>query len=185
MATWDEVLPIIVRNLINDLDQDSYRFDNCRIKQAIVIAALLSTQDFSYNQSYSFDIVDNLITPDPLSSSTYDAEAITLFSLRAACMLDVNKYQDGVNSGLGLRVKDGDSEIDTREQAKNFQDMLTIKAGPCGTYQAIVTEKEFKNSMNRGGAVLTPFSHEDFSRSGMSFGSAMFSAFDNYCRSIR
>jgi hypothetical protein len=185
MSTWDEVLPIIVRHLINDLNRDNYKYDNCRVKQAIVIAALLTTQDFTYSQTYTFNIIDPSISPDPVAPATYDAEAISLFTLRAACMLDTNKYQDGLNNGIGIRVKDGDSEIDTREQAKSFQDILSIHSGPCGTYAALVKDKEFKNSMNRGAAIVSPFTHEDYSYSGLTFGSSVVGFFDNYCRSMR
>jgi hypothetical protein len=161
---WDDTLVTVVRNLINDVN-DPQRYDDDRIVQSIITAGLISTQEFYYKLSYTFDFSAGKISPDPTNPNSLEPIAMALFSLKAACILTTNDYQKAV--GGGIRVKDGDSEVDTTTAFKGYKDILEI--GPCGSYQKLVRERSLKDSMHRGKAIMTPITHEKFLIQGYSF----------------
>jgi len=158
MAVWQTTLTKVVRNIIND--SDAADFSDDKIQESIVIAGLLAQQDFDFTTTYTFDLESTDISPDPAASSTFDSSAITLFCLRASCLLSANKYQNVI--GDAIRVRDGDSEIDT---TRNLQAQSEIfKVGPCKMYDDLLQKKRMDKSMNLGGAVMSPISHDDFER---------------------
>jgi hypothetical protein len=165
---WETTLTLIVRHLINDISASAYT--DSRIQQAISVAGLIVAQEFDFNTEYTFDISTPDISPDPTETSTLDTVAMALFSLKAACMLTVNSYQNAI--GTGIKVRDGDSEVDTTGSFKGYKDILEI--GPCSSYQKLLKERTFRASMNRGKAIMSPFTHEDFMLTGHSSVSRLF-----------
>lgn len=164
MATWDQAIPIIVRNLINDTSSTSQQFDDSRIKESIVVAGLIVAQEYSFNTTYSFDMVNTEISPDPIVEG--DSLAVALFSLKAACLLNINQYQGSVK--LGIKVKDWNTEYDPSVGFKGYQDIITN--GPCKSYQSLLQQSRFNKSMSSGKAIATPISHIDYVWSLSSFG---------------
>jgi hypothetical protein len=73
-------------------------------------------------------------------------------------MLNLNSYQNAV--GTGIRVRDGDSEVDTTSGFKGYKDILDN--GPCAAYKKLLEKLRFEKSMNLGRAVTSPAS-TDFS----------------------
>lgn len=178
---WDTILTTFVRHLINDLeDVGDVEYDDARIQQSIVIAGVLSSQDYEFSTTYTFDIDDISISPDPTLTTTYDALAISLFTLKSACILETNRYQKALKEGQGVMIKDGDTQVDMRNQLTGYKDLLAV--GPCVAYQNLLKDKEFKNSMNRGKAVMSPFVHDDSSHNHAFFGRNVASFFDSLLR---
>jgi hypothetical protein len=150
---WREVLIPMVRAMIGDLG-DPQRYDDSRIEQAILTGGLIASQEYPFDTTYSFDFSAAEILPDPTESSTLDNEAIALFGLKAACILSVNDYQRAV--GAGIRVRDGDSEVDTTGRFKGYSDIINV--GPCASYTKLLLSLQQRASMVGGGAVSSPYS---------------------------
>ncbi len=167
--SWKTTLTIIVRNLINDTGA-TQTYTDAKIQQAIVVAGLISAQEYSYSNSYTFDIDNIEITPDPTNSSTLDSVAMALFSLKAACLFNINSYQSAASAGI--RVKDGDSEVDTTSGYGGWKSI--IQNGPCLSYKQLLEERRYKRSMLSGKAIMSPFSHVDFSLSSSYTSTEMF-----------
>lgn len=148
---WQDILIPMVRTLIGDYG-DIPRYANERIEQAVLTAALIVSQQYPFTTTYTLDFTAVTITPDPTETATLDNIAIALFSLKAACLLSVNDYQKAV--GAGIRVRDGDSEVDTTGRFKGYSDIINI--GPCGAYEKLLRDLVTKRGMNSGGAVTSP-----------------------------
>ena len=146
----------IVRILISDFDTPPI-FDDDRISDSIVVGGLISAQEFDYSVEYTFDIGSSTITPDPLNPITADPIAVALFTLKSACILNTSSYQDAVLTSI--RVRDGDSEVDTTTGFRGFRDILEL--GPCESYNRLLKEKKSLQSMSLGAAIATPFVHLD------------------------
>jgi hypothetical protein len=147
----------MTRHLIGDLS-DTPTYDDSRIQQAVVVAGLISAQEYPFDTEYTFDLDEIDISPDPTNTATLDRSAMALFTLKAACMLNMNSYQSAV--GTGIRVRDGDSEVDTTGSFKGYKDILEI--GPCASYTKLLNKLSQNKSMNAGKAISTPAS-TDFS----------------------
>ena len=177
---WQTTLTLMVRHLISDLNDciDDRMYTEDRVRQAIVIAGIYVEQEFTgLDNAYVFDVEIPSIAPDPVTQS--DTEAMALFSLKAACILDINKYQDTVTDGTGgLMVKDGDTQVDNREGFKGFKDIIEL--GPCKSYDKLLKQLSARESMNKGRGITGPFTHADFSQSGLSFGGGVARFFDSF-----
>jgi hypothetical protein len=147
---WQDSLVPMVRALINDMD--STQFTDERVETSIVVAGVIVGNEYSFPTDYSFDIVDIDISPDPSADKVF----VALVGLKAACILNTNQYQQGVQQGI--RVRDGSSEVDTTSGFAGYKDIL--KLGPCGTYEKLVDQLRAQRSMMGGKAVLSPFTHE-------------------------
>jgi hypothetical protein len=150
MAWQDSMIPM-VRLLIADTS-DVQRYDDDRIAQALVTAGLIVSQEIDLDADYVFDLTTPDIIPDPTVIN--DNAAIALFGLKAACLFSMNDYQKAV--GAGIRVRDGDSEVDTTGRFKGYSDIINI--GPCASYTKLLQNLLVKNSMGVGGAVMSPYS---------------------------
>lgn len=144
---WQDSMILMVRYLIGDT-AEPYKFSDSKIEQSIVIGGLLAAQDFPFTTQYTFDVGNATIGPDPSS----DYQAVALFTLRAAAMLVLDGYQKAVTSGI--RVKDGDSEVDTTSSFKGWADI--VSNGPQKSYDTL--KKDLMLRRNIGRAVMTPAS---------------------------
>ncbi len=150
---WQDDLVIMVRHLIGDLATTPVYSDD-RIAEAIVVSGLIASQEYPLDVTYTFDFSLPDISPDPTLPESYDGLAIALFTLKAACILLTNSYQTAI--GTGIRVRDGDSEVDTTGGLKGYSDIL--KNGPCAAYQSLLKSAAQKASGGLGRAVMSPYS---------------------------
>jgi DNA-binding transcriptional regulator/RsmH inhibitor MraZ len=76
-------------------------------------------------------------------TSTDDGTLTDLVLLQAECMVaGRNINLELQNNGAGIRVIDGEQQIDTRQRAASRMDFLNSPFGPCAEYkQQIVIEK--------------------------------------------
>lgn len=160
MAIWQSTLTTIVRTLINDLDETEYTDD--QIQKTLVIAGLQVDNSITLSQTYIFDFEDYDISPDPVVNATFDSLAIALFTLKAACILNMNRYQKAIKNGTGVKLIDDDISVDTTVNFRGYKDILEL--GPCKSYEKLLEEQKIKKSMKVGKAVMTPIAHEDFCR---------------------
>jgi len=167
-------LTLMVRHLISDLGSTE-RYADSRIETSITIAGLLTSQVFEFANDYVFDLTTPNITPDPLDANILDNQAIALITLKAACMLDMNRYQDNADC-VGIIVRDENSIIDTKEAFRGYLDI--IKMGTCAAYTEMLKKIEADKSMGLGKAIVTPSTHVDnINRSSNGLGRSFFDEF--------
>lgn len=159
---WTSSLPIGVRVLIND--PDGIIYDDSRILSSIVTAGLITSQDYPFDIDYTFDLANNIISPDPVDSN--DNIAVALFMLKAACILDTNRYQGAI--GNAIKISDSGSSIDTTTGFKGFADIINL--GNCGAYQSLVKKLYFSRGSGKGQMVSGPFSGIGADDGGWSIG---------------
>lgn len=151
--SWQTTLTTMVRHIIGDMGS-APTYDDTRIQQGIVVSALIVSQDLPLIQTYTFDIDNPSISPDPTLTATLDKEAMALFTLKTACMLNFSSYQAAV--GTGIKVRDGDSEVDTTGSFKGYADIVNL--GPCLAYNKLMLKISQDRSMLTGKAVTSPAS---------------------------
>lgn len=127
---WDSDLVIMTRVLVNDLAVPQ-KYGDEELQKVLVCAAILVGKEIGFPNQYNLDIVTPAITPDPLTLQ--DSLFIALVPLKAACILNQGAYMTAI--GQGIKVRDGDSAIDTSVGFAGWRDIL--KLGPCASYQKL------------------------------------------------
>lgn len=158
--SWDTELVLMTRVLINDLAATP-TFTDGRLQQTLAVAARFVAEEIDLGQTYTvtIDASSGIISPDPTLTSTQDDIAVVLFPLKAACIIDQNRLQEGTQQGI--RIRDGDSEVDLSVRFKGFSDVL--KFGPCNSYKLLVKDIETSRAFI-GEGILGPFRSDNFSR---------------------
>jgi hypothetical protein len=109
--SWQGQMGTIVRYLIDDVDPDKYAYSPNRIETTLLVAAQLSQMNISFEKSYSVNVENCTLTPDPTVDNK-DYGFITLVCLRAACIIVGSQIRS--ESGNAISIKDGPSAIDLR-----------------------------------------------------------------------
>lgn len=150
--SWQLEIPIIIRSIINDLDETNLTYSDERLQQLAVVAAQYVQKEIEFNNRYTFNIVASEISPDPTLLETRDEDFISFVVLKSVCLLDQSSLRtraalEGVRANLGpasLSVTAGSS----------FQ--FLIANGPCKTYEDLRLDYAIGNvSLLRG--ILSPF----------------------------
>ena len=147
--SWDTDLVLMTRVLINDLNAPQ-KFTDDYLKRVLVCAGVLVNQDIELSTEYSFDITNLTITPDPVAAG--DATLQALLPLKSACITNQGQYIGAI--GQAIKVRDGDSAIDTSVGFKGFQDIL--KLGACASYDKLKWQIQ-ASAGSAGGVVLGPY----------------------------
>lgn len=84
--------------------------------------------------SGTFSASGTFVLPTGASSSGLPSQLFNLVMLRAECMLA--KRQQFDSAGKAIRVRDGDTEIDTSVGFGGLRDLVSGKGGPCDEYQS-------------------------------------------------
>jgi len=150
MATWETDLVLMVRVLINDLNAPQKNTD-AYIEQLIVTGGIFVKTEVDLPVSYAFDVGASTISPDPVDNS--DVVTQGLLTLKAACISNQGSFITAV--GQGIKVRDGDTAIDTSVSFGGFKDIMEV--GPCGAYERLKTDVQRANSQGLGKAVMTAF----------------------------
>lgn len=143
--SWDTTLVTMTRVLINDLGITKRQTDD-NIAKAIVVGGVLLSQIFNFSRTYVWDIDKPGIYPDPCD----DTEAVALLPLKAASLINMGEYQLAISTGI--KVRDGDSEVDTTQAFGGYKDILLL--GPSAALDKILASK----SMRFGKAIVGPVS---------------------------
>lgn len=147
--SWNIEIPVIVRTLINDLDQQTYSDE--RIVQVITVAAKYVQFDVNLEHKYSIDVSNGIITPDPTLDN--DDIFISLVALKAACIFDHSTLRtkaalEGIRAALGpASLSVGGSLVGLK---------LIIESGPCAAYDELTSHWDVKEATAIR-AVLSPF----------------------------
>ena len=160
MAWQNELVPLL-RNIINDVDEDNYTYTDARLEELLVVSAQLVIVDIvNLPTTYTVDVTQYSISPDP--TSTRDDAFINFVVLKAACLTDQGLYRSKALAA-GIRARCGPASIDTMKHIDGFRDLITF--GPCKAYETLKKDYMFGNP--NIAAVLSPFVSNDFDPSAL------------------
>jgi hypothetical protein len=152
---WQDQLTIIVRTLINDLSSP-YEFSDDRLQQVIVVAAQFVQFDVNLNCSYSIDVVNPAINPDPTVNN--DKIFISLTALKSACIVDQGTFR--TKAALeGIKTSLGSSHLSIGGNISGYKSI--IEHGACAAYDELVSQWDVSNATAIA-AVLSPFVGNNF-----------------------
>lgn len=154
---WQDELTTIVRVLINDVIEP-YEFSNERLYQVIAVSAKYLQFDVVLNTSYTIDVVNSSISPDPTVGDTYDDVFISMVCLKAACIVDQATYR--TKAALeGVRAVLGPAALSVAGNSQAWQNI--IEHGACKAYDDLVDHWDISNA-TVASAILGPFSGNKF-----------------------
>lgn len=145
---WDDDLVLMTRVLMNDYNEPQ-KYTDEYLRKVLVCAGVLVRKEIELPYEYTFDISAGTISPDPIDSQDTIAQA--LLPLRAAAMLNQGAYITAI--GQGIRVRDGDSQIDTTVGFKGYRDIIEV--GPSAAYAKLLWHLQATACPGR--AVLGPY----------------------------
>lgn len=148
---WQDVADTMLRALVNDLSSTTY--DDNTLEQILVVAAFQVGIEMKFNFTYTADISNVGISPDPTAPATTDISFINMMCLKAACILDRGGAVTAASQAI--KVKDGASSIDLEGIFKGKYALL--QKGWCAVYDDAKLEYMSGQSRLAGAAVLTPF----------------------------
>ena len=148
--SWNIEIPIIVRTLINDLD-DTPTYSDERLLQTIAVAAKYVQFDIVLDTTYIIDVVNANITPDPTINN--DSIFISLVGLKAACIVDQSTLR--TKAALeGIRAALGPAQLSVAGSLAGFN--LILDKGPCAAYDELVSHWDVREA-SAVRAILSPF----------------------------
>lgn len=154
---WQVEIPIIVRNLINDLDNTPTYSDD-RINQLAVVAARYVLSEVNLNNEYNLDIINSTINPDPSDPNNRDTDFVGFIALKAACLLDHSTFRTkAANEGISASL--GSAKLSVGGNLSGYKTI--IDNGPCSMYDQLVMEHNIGN-INTVRAILSPFVGNNF-----------------------
>lgn len=149
--SWQIEIPIIVRTLINDIDDRNQTYSDERMLQAIVVAAKYVQFDVNLDNKYTIDIANPGISPDPTANN--DDIFISLVSLKSACIFDQSTLR--TKAALeGIRASLGPASLSVGGSLAGLK--LIIDKGPCAAYDELTSHWDVKEATAIR-AVLSPF----------------------------
>lgn len=150
---WDTDLVLMVRVLINDIDSPQ-KYTDEYIERVIITSAMIIDAEISFSYTYAYDIEALTISPDPIENN--DSVFIALVPLKATCILTQGEFKKAL--GQGIKVRDGDSAIDTSVGFRGYRDILEF--GPCASYEKLKWSLIASGATGGGGvgkAVFGPY----------------------------
>jgi hypothetical protein len=148
--SWNIEIPIIVRTLINDLS-DSPTYSDERILQTIVVASKYVQFDIVLDQTYTIDVTNPNISPDPTVNN--DSIFISLVGLKAACIIDQSTLR--TKAALeGIRAALGPAQLSVAGSLSGFN--LILDKGPCAAYEELTSHWDVREA-SAVRAILSPF----------------------------
>lgn len=156
---WDTNLVIMTRVLINDLSAPQKNTDSY-LQQVLVTAGILADSEIEFPNDYVYDVSGITIVPDPITEQDIIFQA--LVPLKAACIMIQGDFRLAL--GQGIKVRDGDSAIDTSVSFRGYKDILQF--GPCAVYEQLKWDIQSGKSDGQsaaviGSAVMSPFREPD------------------------
>lgn len=149
--SWQSTLPVMVRYLINDVDNTNYKYSDSRIEKTIVVGAQFVSLELEFRNTYSIDIANNIITPDPTDAGTLDSSFINLVAIKTACIIVGSEMK--TEAANAISIKDGPSAIDLRGVSSTLS---VLYKDLCSKYDE--TADLYRFTGETGQAILGPYS---------------------------
>lgn len=128
---WESECVRILRYLIDDLGT-SPDYSDTRLQETFIVAAQLVKQEVEFTTTYSIDVDQLLLSPDP-TDSPKDNAFINLVCLKAGCIITRSEMRAKAKTG-GILVKDGQSTINTQGQIDGYK--VLLEKGLCQEYES-------------------------------------------------
>lgn len=144
---WKNHASVMVRHLINDVDETSYKYSQSRLETTLIVAAHLVVQEIDFADTYIVNVVEESIIPDPTTNSQF----MNLLVLKTACIILGSEVK--VESANSISIKDGPSAIDLRGVSAT---LLTLYKDLCDKYDTAVNDYGFSGS--NGKIIIGPYS---------------------------
>jgi len=145
---WKIDLVLMLRSIIGDLDKA--KFTDERIKQILVVGAYNVLNDADFSETYTVNVAEISISPDPISESDTDFSTLTVY--KSACILLGSEVK--TESANAISIKDGPSAIDLRGVTANLTNLYNDL---CAKYDALLKTYQYNNTLV-GQAILGPYS---------------------------
>ena len=104
--SWQGQMSTILRYLIDDIDSSAYKFSDHRMETTLLVAAQLVTLEVDFNNTYTINVEQCKLTPDP-TDDVKDNAFINLVCLKAACVMIGSQIRS--ESANSISIKDGPS----------------------------------------------------------------------------
>ena len=148
--TWEEEIIRIVRVLINDLTSP-YEYSDERLLQVISVSAKYVQFDVVLDTTYTVDVINNTITPDPTANG--DSIFVSLVSLKASCLVDQSNFRTKA-SLEGIRAALGPASLSTSGSLSGWKQILDH--GSCQLYAELTEHWDVMNA-TAVASILSPF----------------------------
>jgi len=117
---WQQILVTLVRNLTGDMTSP-FRHSDETIEEIVITAALHVVMEVDFANTYTVNLSQYSITPDPVESTAEVAFQI-LVALKAVEIIAAGEYRTA--SDKAISFKDGPSQLDTRGVADAKREIL-------------------------------------------------------------
>ena len=149
--SWQSEIPLIVRTLINDLDLTNPTYSDDRLLQVITVAAKYVQFDVVLDHTYTVDVVNKTISPDPTLDN--DSIFISLVGLKASCIIDQSALRTKA-AMEGIKAALGPAQLAIAGSLSGFN--LIIDKGPCAAYDELTSHWDVREA-TAVRAILSPF----------------------------
>jgi hypothetical protein len=147
---WKTEITTLVRNLIGDTDLTSVTYTDERLQESILSSAQLIQGEMTFGNTYTVDIDQCILTPDP-TLNTKDNTFINLLALRTACTLLRSEAKTAALQAVNF--VDGPSKIDGRGASDGIAELAK---SACQMYED--AKHDYKVGGNSVGAIIvTPY----------------------------
>ena len=150
--SWQGQMSTILRYLIDDVDSTSYKFSDDRIETTLLVAAQLVTLEVDLGNTYTINVEQCKLSPDPTDTDTKDNAFINLVCLKAAVVIVGSQIRR--ESSNAISIKDGPSAIDLRGVAGT---LTVLYKDLSEKYEKLLLDYRTGNSI-AGKSILGPYS---------------------------
>lgn len=150
--SWQNEMVRIVRYLIDDIDSTSY--DDCRLEETLLVSAQLQSSAIDFNNDYTVDVDNLLLSPDPTETTPKDDWFINIVCVQAACII-LNSEAKTLAAQAYL-IKDGPSSI---EMGGAYRAIKSIAKDMCCKLSQMIMQYKAGDSVG-GLAILTPYTQD-------------------------
>jgi hypothetical protein len=160
LEPWAGATINMLRVVIDDnAYQGSYKYTDTRLRQVLVTAAMYVCQEITFDTTYTIDVIDSTISPDPYTND--DKIFMNMIVLKAACLIDHSNFRQR-SFTAGLEAKCGPATMRTLNHLQGFKDLIEL--GPCNMYEKLKEEQQFGGDALNSVVhfILSPFVGDDF-----------------------
>lgn len=150
--SWQGQLSVMVRHIIGDVDPMNYKYSQKRLETSILVSAQLVTFDVDLRNSYTINVEQCHLSPDPTDDETKDNAFINLTVLKTGCIIIGSEIK--TESGNAIAIKDGPSSIDLRGVSSTLQ---VLYKDICAKYDKLLLDYKAGGTL-AGQAILGPYS---------------------------
>ena len=122
---WDTTMTAMLRQVVGDAISP-YTYTDSQMKALLVTNAQLIRTEMTFDNTYTIDIPNSGISPDPTATSPVDDLYMNFVVLKSAAILVGAEAR--VQAKIGISIKDGPASIDVGGSANSVaaraKDML-------------------------------------------------------------